>query len=77
MPALSLGHTPPHSPLHCALLTNSPNRQNIWIDKRGNFHTLFHAFRGQPNDYPICDRSTPEKQRYCSALGGHAYSKDG
>ena len=22
--------------------------QNIWVDKRGNFHTIFHAFRGQP-----------------------------
>jgi hypothetical protein len=30
--------------------------QTIWTDKRGNFHTIAHAYRGQPNDYPVCDR---------------------
>jgi len=62
---------------NCSELCFNWEDQNIWIDKRGNFHTLFHAFRGQPNDYPICDRSTPSGRAYCSALGGHAYSKDG
>jgi hypothetical protein len=30
--------------------------QHLWTDKRGNFHTIAHAYRGQPNDYPVCDR---------------------
>ena len=47
----------------------------MWVDKRGNFHSLAHAWRGQLNDYPICDRSTPEGYHFCSALGGHAFSK--
>jgi hypothetical protein len=47
----------------------------VWVDKRGNFHSLAHAWRGQLNDYPICDRSTPEGYHFCSALGGHAFSK--
>lgn len=49
--------------------------QNLWIDKRGNFHTLMHAFRGQPCEYPICDREA--NPRFCSAAGGHAYSENG
>jgi hypothetical protein len=49
----------------------------VWVDRRGNFHSLAHAWRGQLNDYPICDRSTVQGYAFCSALGGHAFSKDG
>lgn len=49
--------------------------QNLWVDPRGNFHTLMHAFRGQPTEYPICDRA--RNKSYCSALGGHAFSSNG
>jgi len=49
--------------------------QNLWIDKRGNFHTLMHAYRGQPCDYPVCDRV--HNEAFCTAVGGHAYSADG
>jgi hypothetical protein len=43
----------------------------VWADKRGNFHSLAHAWRGQLNDYPICDRTTVLGYAFCSALGGH------
>ena len=46
-----------------------------YIDQRGNFHTLMHAFRGQPCDYPVCDRV--HNKTYCSAVGGHAFSQNG
>ena len=49
--------------------------QNLWVDKRGNFHTLMHAYRGQPCDYPVCDRV--RNKTFCSAVGGHAFSRDG
>ena len=49
--------------------------QNLWIDKRGNFHTLMHAYRGQPCDYPVCDRV--HNSAFCTAVGGHAFSEDG
>ena len=45
--------------------------QNLWIDARGNFHTLMHAYRGQPCDYPVCDRV--KNKQFCSAVGGHAF----
>lgn len=49
--------------------------QNLWVDHRGNFHTLMHAFRGQPCDYPVCDRA--RNHTFCSAVGGHAFSTNG
>ena len=51
--------------------------QNVWIDKRGNFHTLMHAFRGQPNDYPRPGCIHQPSGAPCTSVGGHAYSKDG
>ena len=45
--------------------------QNLWIDARGNFHTLMHAYRGQPCDYPVCDRV--KNKQFCTAVGGHAF----
>lgn len=52
--------------------------QTIWQDKRGNFHSIAHAYRGQPNDYPVCDRtSSAAAFMNCTALGGHAFSTDG
>ena len=50
--------------------------QTVWVDRRGHFHALMHAWRGQMNDYPICDRSTPEGYAFCTAVGGHAFSLD-
>jgi hypothetical protein len=49
--------------------------QNLWVDPRGNFHTLMHAYRGQPCAYPVCNRTSDPS--YCSAVGGHAFSEDG
>jgi hypothetical protein len=49
--------------------------QTLYIDQRGSFHTLMHAFRGQPCDYPVCDRKA--NKTFCSAVGGHAYSTNG
>eukprot|EP00040_Diaphanoeca_grandis_P012962 m.65577 g.65577 ORF g.65577 m.65577 type:complete len:429 (-) comp23576_c0_seq1:171-1457(-) len=49
--------------------------QNLWIDKRGNFHALMHAYRGQPTDYPVCDRTN--NKTFCTAVGGHAFSENG
>eukprot|EP01079_Euglenida_sp_SAG-EU17-18_P000983 gene983-2602_t len=49
--------------------------QNLWIDQRGHFHTLMHAYRGQPCAYPVCDRNNNKK--FCDAVGGHAFSENG
>jgi hypothetical protein len=36
------------------------------------------ADRGQPNDYPVCDRFASKAAfQNCTALGGHAFSQDG
>ena len=34
-----------------------------------------HAYRGQPCDYPVCDRV--HNKSFCTAVGGHAFSEDG
>lgn len=34
-----------------------------------------HAWRGQPCDYPVCDRV--HNKTLCTAVGGHAFSENG
>ena len=56
--------------------------QNLWVDRRGNFHSLMHAFRGQPTDYPLpgCHQDPASGQwlpANCTSNGGHAFSPDG
>ena len=34
-----------------------------------------HAYRGQPCDYPVCDRVN--NKTFCTAVGGHAFSTNG
>ena len=52
--------------------------QTIWLDKRDHFHSIAHAYRGAPNDLPICDRwSSAAAFMNCTAIGGHAYSENG
>lgn len=52
--------------------------QTIWMDKRGHFHTIMHAWRGQNNDYPLPGCSAHSQAgSFCTSLGGHAYSLDG
>eukprot|EP00035_Acanthoeca_spectabilis_P000400 m.73039 g.73039 ORF g.73039 m.73039 type:complete len:418 (+) comp10188_c0_seq1:1-1254(+) len=51
--------------------------QNIWVDGRGNFHTLFHAWRGQPCDYPLPGCHGAHGGESCTSLGGHGFSRDG
>ena len=34
-----------------------------------------HAYRGQPCDYPVCDRV--HNKSFCTAVGGHAFSENG
>ena len=50
----------------------------VWVDKLGRFHSLAHAFRGQPCDYPLpgCV-SRKGVDQTCTANGGHSYSLDG
>ena len=62
----------------------------LYADKRGHFHVLAHAFRGQDEDWPQpgCHKSQnvswnkPPGWRMawpgpCTSNGGHAYSVDG
>eukprot|EP01046_Picozoa_sp_COSAG06_P059960 COSAG06_NODE_12584_length_1360_cov_22.281014_1_plen_402_part_01 len=55
----------------------------VWVDSSGYFHSLAHAFRGQPTQYPLpgCHfpgtKPVPPGDNTCTALGGHAYSIDG
>ena len=49
----------------------------IWLDKRDNFHSIAHAYRGQPNELPVCDRSSVAGFMNCTAIGGHAFSANG
>jgi hypothetical protein len=62
----------------------------LWVDKRGHFHVLAHAWRGQDEDWPApgCHKSQnvswnePPFWRMtwpgpCTSNGGHAYSVDG
>lgn len=56
--------------------------QNLWVDERGFFHTLMHAFRGQNTSYPLpgCFDSGDGRgfqPANCTSLGGHAFSEDG
>ena len=64
---------------------------NLWVDRRGHFHTLAHAWRAQPTDYPLpgCGSGPPYNAKTarhpslarpgesCTSLGGHAFSLDG
>lgn len=55
----------------------------VWVDSFGFFHSLAHAFRGQPTQYPLpgChfaqSKPAPRSDNTCTANGGHAYSADG
>ena len=51
---------------------------NIWVDENGWFHSLAHAFRGQPTTYPVpgCVERRGVTQQ-CTASAGHSYSMDG
>ena len=55
----------------------------VWVDSFGFFHSLAHAFRGQPTQYPLpgChfpqSKSASRSENTCTANGGHAYSADG
>jgi hypothetical protein len=51
--------------------------QTLWVDSRGRFHSLFHAFRGQPCDYPLPGCHGASSGASCTSLGGHAFSEDG
>jgi hypothetical protein len=60
----------------------------MWVDERGNFHQMTHAFCGGVTDYPlpgisrgannsvICN-DAPAGFLGCVAYGGHAFSEDG
>ena len=56
--------------------------QRIWVDARGHFHVLTHAFQSSPTDYPkdapTCrkDPVTGQFPHLCQTYGGHAYSLD-
>ena len=55
----------------------------VWVDSSGYFHTLAHAFRGQPTQYPLpgchfpAGKPVTPGDNPCTATGGHAYSMDG
>lgn len=55
----------------------------IWVDSLGYLHSLAHAFRGQPTQYPLpgcrypANKSDAHDDNTCTASGGHAYSIDG
>ena len=55
--------------------------QNLWMDRGGNLHSLWHAWRGQNTSYPApgCyqNASGDYNPPGCTALGGHAFSSDG
>lgn len=58
--------------------------QTLYIDARGNFHMLAHAYRGDNTDYPLpgCRKSVNTSRGMvapgpCSSAGGHGYSRDG
>ena len=48
------------------------------ICRRGHWHAIMHAFRGQPTDYPLpgCAGDAAAGS-FCTSLGGHAFSLDG
>ena len=60
----------------------------MWVDERGNFHQMAHAFCGGVTDYPlpgvsvgingsvVCN-DAPAGFLGCVAYGGHAFSEDG
>ena len=56
---------------------------NFWLDEHGYFHSLAHAYRGQPCDYPVPGCKNPGMPNAsdgispCTATGGHSYSLDG
>jgi hypothetical protein len=56
---------------------------NIFVDREGYLHSLAHAYRGQPCDYPVpgCKnplvRNASDGVSPCTATGGHSYSIDG
>ena len=62
--------------------------QYLWVDERGNFHMMAHAFCGGVTDYPlpgvsvgingsvVCN-DAPAGFLGCNAYGGHAFSEDG
>ena len=62
----------------------------LYVDKRGHFHVLAHAWRGQDEDWPqpgcrktqnVSSGSAPFWRLVypgpCTSNGGHAYSVDG
>jgi hypothetical protein len=51
--------------------------QTLWVDTRGNFHSIFHAWRGQPCDYPLPGCHGAKGGDSCTSLGGHTFSEDG
>jgi NADPH:quinone reductase-like Zn-dependent oxidoreductase len=54
---------------------------NVYVDEDGYYHSLAHAYRGQPTDYPMpgCNgrRNASDGVSPCTATGGHMYSLDG
>ena len=55
--------------------------QTIWRDKRGYYHALMHAFRGQNTTLPAPGCTSTDNGRTwapptCTSLGGHAFSLD-
>ena len=64
--------------------------ETLWVDKRGHFHVLAHAFRGQDEDWPQPGCRKTQNVSWneppfwhmmfpgpCTSNGGHAYSVDG
>jgi hypothetical protein len=55
----------------------------MWVDSSGYYHSLAHAFRGQPTQYPLpgchfpASEPVPPGDNTCTATGGHTYSIDG
>ena len=74
----ALGKCSPNTSPTCARSINWEGN-NVWVDAAGYFHTLAHAWRGQPTHYPLpgCRYNGAPSSGACTANGGHAYSMDG